>query len=263
VLAAAQDRIVEKTFFSEFAETAPWRAVQSADDLHAAIAAIGTPAILKTTRLGYDGKGQVRINAGDDLAQAWASLKTDAAILEGFIEFTGEISVIIARTADGRSASYPPVANVHRHHILHTTTAPAAVSKAVSDEALRIANTAAERLKVVGLLAVEMFVTADERVLVNEMAPRPHNSGHWTMDAADTDQFEQLVRAVAGLPLGSTHQRCPVVMTNLLGEEALAWHDILRNPQNRLHLYGKADPRPGRKMGHINTLSGISHGGHE
>ncbi len=262
VLATAQDRLLEKAFFGTFSTTAPWQAVYCADDLQRAIAVVGTPAILKTARFGYDGKGQRRVSAEDDAATLWATLDTEAAILEGFVDFTSEISVIVARDADGNTAVYPPVANVHRHHILHTTTAPAPVNEAVTREALGIALTAAERLGVIGLLAVEMFVTGTGQIVVNEMAPRPHNSGHWTMDAADTDQFEQLVRAVVGLPLGSARQYRPVVMTNLMGDDfiepdgGLDFLALLANPMIRLHLYGKAQPRPGRKMGHINTLTG-------
>lgn len=254
-LAVAQDRVTEKTFFNTFTETAPWRAVDSEADLVAAVAALGTPAILKTTRLGYDGKGQARIDAGTDLAEAWASIGRAPAILEGFVTFEREISVIVARAPDGTEEAYCPVQNEHRHHILDTTTAPAPIPDAVAEVAMDIARRAAADLDLVGLLAVEMFVTADGRVLVNEMAPRPHNSGHWTMDACYTDQFEQLVRAVCGLPLGSPQHRCGAVMRNLLGDDAHDWQAILSNSKARLHLYGKAEARPGRKMGHVIILS--------
>lgn len=255
-LSTGQDRISEKTFFNRFAETAPWRAVTTLPELEAAVAAIGTPAVLKTARMGYDGKGQAKILPGDDLAAVWASLNTDHAILEGFVTFTREISVIVARSPQGETAAYCPVENVHTNHVLDTTTAPAPISDALTAEAMRIANTAAAELDLVGLLAVEMFVTADGRVLVNEMAPRPHNSGHWTMDACLTDQFEQLVRAVCGLPLGSPERRCDAVMKNLLGDDIQNWQELLANPRARLHLYGKAEARPGRKMGHVNFLKG-------
>lgn len=253
-LAVAQDRVSEKTFFNTFAETAPWRAVNSEADLAAAVAALGTPSILKTTRLGYDGKGQTRIDAGTDLAEAWAAIGKAPAILEGFVTFEREISVIVARAPDGGEEAYCPVQNEHRHHILDTTTAPAPVPDAVAQAAMDIARRAATDLDLIGLLAVEMFVTADGRVLVNEMAPRPHNSGHWTMDACFTDQFEQLVRAVCGLPLGSPQHRCGAVMKNLLGDDAHDWQAILSDPKARLHLYGKAEARAGRKMGHVNYL---------
>lgn len=253
-LEVAQDRINEKRFFNAFAETAPWGSVTDLASLKAAVRQIGTPAVLKTTRLGYDGKGQVKIDAATDLAEAWASLRTDAAILEGFVTFEREASVIVARGADGHTAVFDVVENVHTNHILDTTTAPADVAEAVVAEAHRIAREAVERLDFVGLLAVEMFVTAAGDVLVNEMAPRPHNSGHWTMDACVTDQFEQLVRAVCGLPLGDPARRCDAVMKNLLGADADDWERILAQPNAKLHLYGKRESRPGRKMGHVNFL---------
>lgn len=255
VLEIGQDRINEKTFFGEFSETAPWRSVQSLSDLTQAVADLGRPSVLKTTRLGYDGKGQAKIDTDTDLAEAWDSLRTDAAILEGFIDFAGEISVIVARAEDGSTATYCPVANVHKNHILDTTTAPAALPPSVRDEAMRVATTAAEKLNLVGLLAVEMFLTRDGRVLVNEMAPRPHNSGHWTMDACHTDQFEQLVRAVCGLPLGDPGHFHDAVMKNLLGNDIDDWKMYLSDPRARLHLYGKAEARPGRKMGHVNFIT--------
>ncbi|MFA7429690.1 MAG: 5-(carboxyamino)imidazole ribonucleotide synthase [Rhodospirillaceae bacterium] len=254
VLAVAQDRVSEKTFFNTFTETAPWRAVNNEADLAAAVAALGTPSILKTTRLGYDGKGQTRIEADTNLSEAWAAIGRAPAILEGFVTFEREISVIVARAPDGAEEAYCPVQNEHRHHILDTTTAPAPIPDAVAEAAMDIARRAATDLDLIGLLAVEMFVTADGRVLVNEMAPRPHNSGHWTMDACYTDQFEQLVRAVCGLPLGSPQHRCGAVMKNLLGDDAHDWHAILSDPKARLHLYGKAEARAGRKMGHVNYL---------
>lgn len=254
-LEIGQDRIREKTFFGAFAETAPWAEVTGPDSLAAALDTIGRPAVLKTTRFGYDGKGQVKIAADTDLATAWAEIGTpDVAILEGFVDFEREVSVIVARAPDGTRAPYEVVENRHANHILDTTTAPAAVSPAVAEEARRIACEAARRLDLVGLLAVEMFVTRDGHVLVNEMAPRPHNSGHWTMDGARTDQFEQLVRAVCGLPLGDPAARCDTVMKNLLGDTSGEWPAILSDPAAKLHLYGKAEARPGRKMGHVNRL---------
>lgn len=254
VLEIGQNRINEKTFFGGFASTAPWRRVTDAATLRAAVDEIGSPAILKTTRFGYDGKGQVRIEADSDLAEAWATLRTDEAILEGFIRFEKEISVIVARGADGATACYCPVENVHRHHILDTTTAPANVSATTGDRAAAIATRAAQELDLIGLLAVEMFVTNSGEVLVNEMAPRPHNSGHWTMDACAVDQFEQLVRAVCGLPLGNPQRRCDAVMKNLLGDDVDGWLNYLADPTAHLHLYGKLEARPGRKMGHVNFL---------
>lgn len=259
VLEVAQDRISEKTFFNSIGiETAPWRAVDSAEQLVRAVAELGRPSVLKTARLGYDGKGQVKILADTDLAEAWASLGTGLSgggtgVLEGFIDFEGEISVIVARGLDGRWEAFDPVWNVHTNHILDTTTAPAPISREMADQAKDIAHRAAEALGVVGLLAVEMFVTADG-LLVNEMAPRPHNSGHWTMDACLTDQFEQFVRAVCGLPLGSPERHSDAVMKNLIGDDVDQWLDILGDPRAKLHLYGKAEARPGRKMGHVNRI---------
>jgi len=259
VLETAQDRIDEKRFFNDLGiATAPWRAVTSAAELATALDEIGRPAVLKTARMGYDGKGQVRIDQDTDPAEAWAALGAGLTgggqgILEGFIDFQGEISVIVARGADSAWAAFDPAWNVHRHHILDTSTVPAPISAATAAQAIDIARRAAEALNVIGLLAVEMFVTPTG-LLVNEMAPRPHNSGHWTMDACVTDQFEQFIRAVCGLPLGSAARHSNAVMTNLIGAEADRWREILADPESRLHLYGKAEARPGRKMGHVNRL---------
>ncbi|MDE1147406.1 MAG: 5-(carboxyamino)imidazole ribonucleotide synthase [Azospirillaceae bacterium] len=253
VLAVAQDRLAEKTFANRLGiGTAPFRAVNDVASLRAAIADLGTPSILKSTRLGYDGKGQVRLNADTDPAQAWAELATTDAVLEGFVTFACEVSVIVARRADGVMTAFPPVENRHAKGILDETLVPAAVDAAVVTAATRIARTLTEALGVVGLLAVEMFVTPDGQVLVNEVAPRPHNSGHWTMDFCATSQFEQFVRAVCGLPLGSTDIIAPCMMKNLIGDDVDQWPDLLAEPGARLHLYGKAEARPGRKMGHVN-----------
>ena len=207
ILAVAQDRIVEKTFINKLGiATAPWRAVNDSGSLAAATRAIGLPAVLKTARLGYDGKGQVKIAPQDDLAVARKSMGADRGILEAFVDLEREISVIVARGLDGGMAAYPAVENVHTRHILDTTTAPAKISLALAAEARATAEKLANALGIVGLLAVEMFVTRDGRLLVNEIAPRPHNSGHWTIDACPVSQFEQLVRAVMGLPLGSVER---------------------------------------------------------
>lgn len=260
VLEVAQDRIREKSFFNAIGvKTAPWRDVTSLEQLQAAVAEIGRPAVLKTARQGYDGKGQVRITADTDLAEAWAALGAGlsaggSGVLEGFIDFKGEISVIVARGADGAWQAFDPVWNVHRNHILDTSTAPAPIPPALAEAAMDIAHRAAEELGVIGLLAVEMFVTEDG-LLANEMAPRPHNSGHWTMDACVTDQFEQFVRAVCGLPLGSPERHSDAVMKNLIGDDVDQWHVILSDPCAKLHLYGKAEARPGRKMGHVNRIA--------
>ncbi|MCW8915247.1 MAG: 5-(carboxyamino)imidazole ribonucleotide synthase [Magnetovibrio sp.] len=254
-LAVAQDRIAEKTFCNELGiETAPWKSVESAEELAIAIEEIGAPAILKTTRLGYDGKGQVRIKPNTDPAQAWKDLNGGPAILEGFVDFELEVSVITARNAQGQMKSFDVVENRHKDGILDVTIAPADISGTLAMKACTIGRQMIEKLDLVGLLAVEMFITKDGHVLVNEMAPRPHNSGHWTQDGCTTSQFEQFVRAVTNLPLGSTVRHSDTVMINLLGEDALKWEEHLSVPENKLHLYGKAEAKPGRKMGHINHL---------
>ncbi len=258
-LHVSQDRAVEKAFMNDNGiGTAPWAEVTSAGDLDAAAAKTGLPAILKTARFGYDGKGQARIDGADGLAAAWAAIGEQRAVLEGFVDFEREISVIVARGLSGETAAYVPVDNVHRDHILHTTTAPSTVALAVADAARDIAGRVASALDLVGLLAVEMFVTRDGGILVNEIAPRPHNSGHWTMDACAVSQFEQFVRAVAGLPLGDPSRHSDAVMTNLIGDEADAWPALLAEPGACLHLYGKTESRPGRKMGHVNRLAPLS-----
>lgn len=255
VLDVAQDRISEKRFFNGIGiATAPWAEINSLADLETAIQTIGRPAVLKTTRLGYDGKGQVKITAKTDLAQAWAGMDGAPAVLEGFIDFAGEISVIVARGLDGGCVCFDPAWNVHTNHILDTTTVPAPISPQMAQRAVQVALKAAAELELVGLLAVEMFVTKSGDVLVNEMAPRPHNSGHWTMDACVTDQFEQFIRAVCGVPLGSPDRHSDAVMTNLIGADVDHWLDFLKEPGAKLHLYGKAEARSGRKMGHVTRI---------
>ena len=264
-LEIAQDRAKEKAFFADIgAATAPWRPVDSLDGLKAALKDIDTPAILKTARLGYDGKGQVRINTASEASAAWRALtsgQTPAsqdgpfAVLEGFVKFTSEISVITARDLEGTVLSFEPVQNVHRDHILHTTSAPAKISSATAKTALSVAERAAKALDLIGIVAVEMFVTSYGGVLVNEMAPRPHNSGHWTLDACQTDQFTQLIRAICGLPLAEPLRHSNAVMTNLLGDDI---HDLDRyydDPSCHVYVYGKGDARPKRKMGHVTKLS--------
>ena len=253
VLAVTQDRVAEKTFAnSQGIGTAPFRAVSEESEFVQAVAEIGRPCILKSARLGYDGKGQVRIDAGTDLTRAWAAMGATYGVVEGFVDFACEVSVIVARRADGATAAYGPMENRHKGGILDVTLAPApGLDPKVAVEATRIAVTLTEALGVVGLLAVEMFVTRDGTVLVNEMAPRPHNSGHWTLDFAATSQFEQLVRAVCSLPLGATQPLQPCIMTNLIGDDAKAWPELMADPAARLHLYGKAEIRAGRKMGHV------------
>lgn len=260
VLAVAQDRTAEKAFANRLGvATAPWRAVRSPEEVAAARAELGAPCVLKTARMGYDGKGQTTLQADTDPAQAWAAVAGKAvgglAILEGFVPFEREISVIVARRADGVSATFPVAENIHRHHILDRTRIPAAIAPAVAGQATAIAGRLAEALGVVGLLTVEMFVTPQETILVNELAPRPHNSGHWTLDACATSQFAQLVRAVCGLPLGSVAcSAAPVEMENLIGDAVERWPVLLADPDARVHLYGKQEARPGRKMGHVTWI---------
>ena len=256
VLETAQDRVVEKSFFNSLGiATAPWRAVNSLDDLLAALNVLGRPAVLKTNRFGYDGKGQVTLSADTDPREAWAVMHDAPAILEGFVDFEREVSVIVARGLDGRSVCFDTVENIHKHHILDITIAPARVSSTLGHQAQEIATHAAEALGLVGLLGVEMFVTRDHRLLVNEMAPRPHNSGHWTQDACQTDQFEQFTRAVCGLPLGDPSRHSNAVMTNLIGDDICTVPDLLAELGAHVHLYGKTEARPGRKMGHVTRLS--------
>lgn len=254
-LAVSQDRIKEKTFCNELGiETAPWKEVSNPMELSAAMAEIGTPAVLKTTRMGYDGKGQVRLYDDTDPNQAWQDLGGGPAIYEGFVDFELEVSVITARRPGGAMASFDVVENRHKDGILDVTIAPAGISDDLKDRACAIAQKMATALDLVGLLAVELFVTKDGHLLVNEMAPRPHNSGHWSQDGCKTSQFEQFVRAVTGLPLGTPQRHSDAVMKNLLGAEANLWQQHLSDPDNKLHLYGKSEPHSGRKMGHINRL---------
>jgi 5-(carboxyamino)imidazole ribonucleotide synthase len=255
VLATAQDRMLEKTFLSNIGiATAPFEPVANVEELKAAVEKIGRPSVLKTTRFGYDGKGQVKIDPDTDLGTAFSQMGKGPGILEGWVDYALEISVIAARGMDGEIVSYVPVENRHVNHILDTTIAPAGVSPGVAAGAGSIARRAAEALDVVGLLAVEMFVTWDGEVLVNEIAPRPHNSGHWTIDACAISQFQQLVRAICGLPLGSAERHSDAEMKNLIGDDVEAWPAIVAEPNARLHLYGKSEIRPGRKMGHVTRL---------
>jgi 5-(carboxyamino)imidazole ribonucleotide synthase len=205
--------------------------------------------------MGYDGKGQVKISDNSDLDARWAEMGADIGILEGFVDFTCEISVIVARGSSGAGIAYHPVENRHANHILDTTIAPARVKPDIGMRAEAIARHVAEKLDVVGLLAVEMFVRHDGQVLVNELAARPHNSGHWTLDACTTSQFEQLVRAICGLPLGSPEPHSDAVMKNLIGADVEKWRDAVSEPNAKLHLYGKEKALPGRKMGHVTRLS--------
>jgi 5-(carboxyamino)imidazole ribonucleotide synthase len=255
ILEIAQDRLREKNFLRGIGiATTEFRGIADPDDLAAAACELGRPAVLKTVRLGYDGKGQVRLDAATGTAEAWRRMGAAQGILEAFVDFRCEISVVVARGADGALAAYVPVENEHQNHILHTTIAPARIAPDLAAAATAIARRIAEEVGLVGVLAVEMFVTKSGAILVNELAPRPHNSGHWTIDACVTSQFEQLVRAICGLPLGSPERHSDAVMTNLLGRDAANWRQALDDPDAKLHLYGKSAVRPGRKMGHVTRL---------
>lgn len=255
-LATCQDRAAEKAFLGRIGvPVAPWRLVESESDLAAAVAELGLPAVLKTTRLGYDGRGQAVLREAADLAPAFARLAPKPLILEAFVPFAAEISAIAARGADGAVAVFDPAENRHAHHILDLSFAPARVPEAVAEAACAHVAAVAEGLDLVGLVALEMFLLPDGRLVGNEIAPRPHNSGHWTMDACAASQFEQHIRAVAGLPLAAPDRHHDAVMRNLIGPEGLdAWPRLLRMAGVVPHLYGKAEARPGRKMGHANRL---------
>ncbi len=258
-LAVAQDRLAEKRLARDLgAMTAEFAAVDSRGDLAEAIARMGLPAVLKTVRFGYDGKGQAKIRSHDEADEAHAAMRGQPAILESFVAFTAEVSVVAARGQDGAFAPFAVTLNEHRNHILYRSLAPAGLGDAVAARATGIARAIADALDYVGVLGVEFFVVGageDQTVLVNEIAPRVHNSGHWTMDGAVTSQFEQHVRAVAGWPLGSARMIAPAAeMINLIGTEADGWATIARDGEAKLHLYGKTETRPGRKMGHVNRL---------
>ena len=256
VLAVSQDRVAEKTFLNAAGvATAPWRAVESVTALEEAVAALGLPCVLKTRRLGYDGKGQAIIRTAGGCADAFASLGGTNLIVEGRVDFAAELSVIVARGHDGTLRAFDPVENRHRDGILDLTLAPARVTDTIASEATALAVRTAEALDLVGLLAVEMFVDADGRVLANEIAPRPHNSGHWTLDACVASQFEMQVRAVCGLPLPPASRHSDAAMRNLIGPDGMAaWELLLERPGAILHHYGKAEARAGRKMAHVTTL---------
>lgn len=254
VLFTTRHRLREKEFIrAQGISTAPFAPVRTVEELAAAIASIGVPSVLKTCELGYDGKGQVVIRDASAAERAWGMLGKTECILEGFVQFSAEASVIVARSTHGEMRCYPLVENIHRDHILHKTIAPAPFIDAHQEQAVRIAKTLAESLDVVGLLAVELFVTPDG-LLVNELAPRPHNSGHWSMEGAPTGQFEQHIRAICGWALGDTTARSKVEMINLLGDEWKQWEAYARDPQAHVHLYGKTESRPGRKMGHVTRV---------
>ena len=251
-LRTSQDRAVEKRFLNGIGlETPSWVEIRSAADLRRA----PCPGILKTARLGYDGKGQVRLDSGFDPEAVWEAFGAERGVAETLVEFSAEVSAIAARGMDGSVAVFDVAMNEHRDGILRRTVAPAPIPEDLAAEAQMLAARAAEALDAVGLLTVEFFVTRGGRLLANEIAPRPHNSGHWTQDACGADQFEQFVRAVAGLPLADPARHSDAEMVNLLGAEVHAWPELLAEPGAHLHLYGKRDVRPGRKMGHVTRLS--------
>jgi 5-(carboxyamino)imidazole ribonucleotide synthase len=260
VLHTTQNRLREKSFLHDHGLTVPaFQRVTSLVDLSRALSTLGCPAVLKTAAWGYDGKGQAVIRSEAEASLVWPRLNTPEAICEAFVDFKCELSVVAARSVTGDIVTYSPFENAHRNHILDVTVFPARIDSRIAAEATEMARTVMQRLDVVGVLCVEMFLTRDNRLLINELAPRPHNSGHLTIDACVTCQFEQQVRAVCGLPLGSTDRLSAAAMANLLGDEwehgEPNWQRVFSHPQAKLHLYGKREPRPGRKMGHITALA--------
>ena len=258
-LHTAQERAREKTFLADHGvPTAPFAPAATLDELWEAVARVGTPAVIKTAAFGYDGKGQHRVATPADVEHIWTAIGHQAAVVEKFISLQAEISIVAARGADGDIAAYAPFENRHRNHILDLTSVPAAIVPAAATRAAEIARTILEQLQYVGVLCVEFFLSTEGELLVNELAPRPHNSGHLTCDAAVTSQFEQQVRAVCGLPLGSPEIPRPAAMANLLGDLWVDgepnWAAACRFTDVKLHLYGTADPRPGNKMGHLTAV---------
>jgi len=254
-LRVSQDRLVEKAFLSEMGlMTAPFAAVDDADDLAEAMTEIGAPGILKTRRFGYDGKGQARIMTPEDAHQALEDMKGAPAIFEGFIDFSHEVSIIGARGLTGEVACFDPGENVHRDGILRTTTLPARLSPAQRSDAVLLSAQILNKLDYVGVMGMELFVTP-QGLIINEIAPRVHNSGHWTQQGCAVDQFEQHIRAVVGWPLGDGTRYADVVMENLIGNDMDRLGEIAREPRASLHLYGKADVKEGRKMGHVNRIT--------
>ena len=258
-LHTAQQRAREKTFLADRGiPTAPFMSAATLDELWEGVAQVGTPAIIKTAAFGYDGKGQHKVTSPADVEHVWAAIGHQEAVIEKMIALQSEISVVAARGLDGEIMEYVPFENRHRHHILDLTTAPAAIPPAMAQRAIEITRTILEELQYVGVICVEFFVSTDGELLVNELAPRPHNSGHLTFDAAVTSQFEQQLRSICGLPLGSTELVRPAAMANLLGDLWVDgepnWAAAMRMPEVKLHIYGKDGPRPGRKMGHLTAL---------
>ncbi|MDF1872530.1 5-(carboxyamino)imidazole ribonucleotide synthase [Vannielia sp.] len=253
-LRVSQDRLIEKAFLRDLSlATAPFAPVASPQEMEAAVAKIGAPSILKTRRLGYDGKGQARLNAGQDGAAAWAAMEGAESVLEGFVNFSLEVSVIAARGLSGEVVCFDPGENVHKDGILSTTTVPANLPPRLALDAALMAGKILNALDYVGVMGVELFVTPGA-LIVNEIAPRVHNSGHWTQNGCAVDQFEQHVRAIAGWPLADGQRHADVVMENLIGDDIDRLPEISRERHAAIHLYGKAEARPGRKMGHVNRV---------
>ena len=260
VLFTSQNRLREKTFLRDAGlPVTPFVAIRSVEELVPGLKQQGAPAVLKTADWGYDGKGQVVVRSVDEAASAWSTLNVPQAILEKFIDFECELSIVAARGLDGQFVSYGPMGNSHRHHILDISVCPAIIPASIAAEAIEIARAVLENLNVVGVMCVEFFLTKSGQLLINETAPRPHNSGHLTIDAHVTCQFEQQVRAICGLPLGSSELRSPSAMANLLGDVWEGgepdWVSALSHPNLKLHLYGKQEARAGRKMGHLTVLA--------
>ena len=258
-LAVSQDRLSEKQLMAELGIAVPaFAPVNALSEIYSALGRTGRPAMLKTRRFGYDGKGQALVRAGDDPVPAWRAIGEAPAILEAFVPFRREVSVVLARGRDGDMRAFDVTENRHKAGILDTSTVPAAIAPPVAARAVAIAEQIALALDHVGVLAVEMFVVGDgddARLMVNEIAPRVHNSGHWTADAACCSQFEQHIRAICGWPLGDSERHSDVVMVNLIGDDVARWRELAAEPGARLHLYGKAEARPGRKMGHVNRIT--------
>jgi len=255
ILHIAQNRLREKDFIKHLGiGTAPYQAIDSNEALQDAAASLGFPCILKTTELGYDGKGQYILRSATDIDALAINFQPGAYILEGFVDYDKEISVVLARSVNGEISCFAPTENHHKNGILDISIAPAAIAPAIATMAQAMASTLAENLELVGMMAVEFFVTKNQQLLVNEIAPRPHNSGHWTIDACITSQFEQFVRSVCGLPFGSNALHSRAIMQNLIGDQVLSWPDFISEPATKLHIYGKADVKAGRKMGHVTRL---------
>jgi len=255
-----QDRIHEKTFLRDKSfPTAPFATVKNESDLAPGLKAVKTPAILKVSRFGYDGKGQYAVDSPSDLNNAWEALRGNESVLEQRVSLDMEVSVVLARGTDGQTVTYPVAENIHQNGILDVSMVPARINSSVSEQVNEMAIRIASELDYIGVMAVEFFIS-NGQLLVNEIAPRPHNSGHYTLDASVTSQFEQQVRAVCGLPLGDTQLLSPVVMVNLIGDlwqgnKPPTWEALLSHDNAKLHLYGKREARPGRKMGHYNVLA--------